>query len=150
MAHRHELAAAEWARVAPLLPARATSGTYYADHRRRVLNGMLDRLATGRAWCDLPERYGPWPTVASRQRRWTREGLWDRVLAALQRDIDAAARIDWSSLTGAGCGSPSRSAPGRRTKASTPRACSRRGASRAARRAGRAGAPRRSPSSSSP
>jgi len=33
MAHRHELSAAEWARISPLLPARYTKGTYYADHR---------------------------------------------------------------------------------------------------------------------
>jgi transposase len=82
MAHRHELTAAEWARIAPLLPARETKGTYYEDHRR-VLNGMLYRHATGCAWRDLPERYGPWSTVASRQRRWTREGLWDRTTGAL-------------------------------------------------------------------
>ena len=95
MAHRHELTAAEWARIAPLLPARKTKGTYYEDHRR-VLNGMLYRHATGCAWRDLPERYGPWSTVASRQRRWTREGLWDRVLAALQRELADAGRIDWA------------------------------------------------------
>ena len=94
MAHRHELTAAEWTRIAPLLPARETKGTYYASHRR-VLNGMLHRHATGCAWRDLPERYGPWSTVASRQRRWTREGLWDRILAALQRELAAAGRIDW-------------------------------------------------------
>ena len=94
MAHRHELSAAEWARIAPLLPARETKGTYHVDHRR-VLNGMPYRHATGCAWRDLPERYGPWSTVASRQRRWTREGLWDRILAALQRELVDAGRIDW-------------------------------------------------------
>ena len=49
---------AEWTRIAPLLAARETRGTYYADHRR-VLNGMLYRHATGWAWRDLPPRYGP-------------------------------------------------------------------------------------------
>lgn len=93
MAHRHELTAAEWARIAPLLPARETRGTYYVDHRR-VLNGMLYRHATGCAWRDLPERYGPWPTVYSRQRRWTREGLWDRILAALQCELADRGRVD--------------------------------------------------------
>jgi transposase len=94
MVRRHELTDAEWDRIAPLLPPVETKGTYYKDHRR-VLNGMLYRLETGCAWRDLPERYGPWPTVASRQRRWTREGLWDRLLAALQRDLDAVGQIDW-------------------------------------------------------
>ena len=94
MVRRHELTDAEWARIAPLLPPVATKGTHYKDHRL-VLNGMLYRLSTGCAWRDLPERYGPWPTVASRLRRWTREGLWDRILAALQRELDAAGQIDW-------------------------------------------------------
>ena len=95
MVRRHELTDAEWARVAPLLPPVETKGTYYKDHRL-VLNGMLYRLCTGCGWRDLPERYGPWPTVASRLRRWTREGLWDRILEALHRDLDAVGQIDWA------------------------------------------------------
>ena len=58
MAYRHELTAAEWEQIAPLLPARETRGRYYRDHRT-VLNGMLFRHATGCAWRDLPERFGP-------------------------------------------------------------------------------------------
>jgi transposase len=95
MAHRHERTAAEWARIAPLFPARETRGTYDEDHRR-VLDGMLYRHATGCAWRDLPERDGPWSTVASRQRRWAREGLRARILAALQRELADAGRIDWA------------------------------------------------------
>jgi transposase len=94
MPRRHELSDEEWARIAPLLPPIETRGTYYKDHRV-ILNGMLYRLETGCGWRDLPERYGPWPTVASRQRRWTQEGRWDRMLQALARDLDAAGQIDW-------------------------------------------------------
>jgi transposase len=43
---------------------------------------------------DRPARYGPRSTVHARVRRWTREGLWDRILAALQRALDAAGQID--------------------------------------------------------
>ena len=95
MLHRQELSDAEWVRIAPLLPPRQTRGTYYKDHRL-VLNGMLFRHATGIGWRDLPERYGPWSTVASRFRRWTREGLWDRILETLQRELDAVGQIDWA------------------------------------------------------
>ena|SRR6185437_12011044 len=94
MPHRHELSDAEWERIAPLLPPLETNGTYYKDHRL-ILNGMLFRLHTGCPWRDLPERYGPWSTVASRFRRWTSEGLWDRILEALRRDLDALGELDW-------------------------------------------------------
>lgn len=94
MVGRHELTDAEWARLLPLLPPRQGNGHPYAAHRR-VLNGMLFRLHTGVPWRDLPRRYGKWQTVYSRWRRWTRGGLWDRVLAALQRELDAAGQIEW-------------------------------------------------------
>jgi transposase len=131
MAHRHELSEAEWARIAPFLPTRETRGTYYRDHRT-VLNGMLYRHATGRPWRDLPERFGPWSTVASRFRRWTREGLWDRIPRALQRDLDAAGQIEWrlwcidgshvrAHRVAAGAGENHGSAPAAR-RAARPRA----------------------------
>ena len=36
---------------------------------------MLYWIHTGVPWRDLPERYGPWETVYSRFRRWSRVGL---------------------------------------------------------------------------
>lgn len=93
--HRHELSDAEWRFLQPLLPALQTRGRYYQDHRR-VLNGMLFRIHTGIPWRDLPERYGPWQTVYWRYRRWSRNGLWDRILTALQRDLDTSGHIEWS------------------------------------------------------
>ena len=92
---RHELSDDEWALVEPLLPPQRTRGTHYRDHRT-LLDAMLYRLHTGVPWRDLPERYGPWQTAYSRFRRWSRDGTWDRLLAALQRDLDAAGGIDWT------------------------------------------------------
>ena len=93
---RHELTDAQWDRLAPLLPpARPRRGRPNHDHRR-VVNGMLWRLATGAPWRDLPPEYGSWRTVYSRFRRWQRAGVWDRVLADLQRVGDAAGAFDWT------------------------------------------------------
>jgi transposase len=65
------------------------------DHRR-ILNGILWKLRTGAPWRDLPARYGPWSTVASRFRRWRLAGVWERLFAAVQRTEDQAGHVDWT------------------------------------------------------
>jgi transposase len=70
--------------LAPLLPTNGGSrGRPWGDHRR-MLNDILWQRRTGAPWRDLPARYGPWGTCASRFARWRRNGTWDRVLAALR------------------------------------------------------------------
>ena len=53
----------------------------------------IDR--TGSPWRDLPEKYGPWRTVASRFYRWQKAGVWDQVLKALQSQKEAEGELDW-------------------------------------------------------
>ena len=48
-----------------------------------MLNAMLYWLNTGIPWRDLPERFGPWQSVYSRFRAWTKAGVWERLLSAL-------------------------------------------------------------------
>lgn len=91
---RYELSDDGWERIAPLLPAQARGGKW-ADHRT-VLNGMFWVLNSGAQWRDMPERYGEWETVYGRYRRWTREGLFDRILQRLHVTLDEHGRIDWS------------------------------------------------------
>ena len=93
---RHELTDTQWAQLAPLLPpARPRTGRPNHDHRT-ILNGILWKLATGVPWRDVPARYGPWPTLYSRFRRWRLAGVWDRVFAAVQARADAAGQVDWT------------------------------------------------------
>lgn len=91
---RHELSDQEWSVLEPLLPEQQTDGRHYRNHRT-ILNGLLYWHHTGVPWRDLPERYGPWQTVYSRFRRWSRNGLWDRILEALQRELDGLGNVDW-------------------------------------------------------
>jgi transposase len=94
--HRGDLTEAQWARLAPLLPPQQPKTGKPAKDHRLLLNGILWKLRTGAPWRDLPERYGPWSTVHSRFRRWRLAGVWDRLLAAVQQEEDAAGRLDWS------------------------------------------------------
>lgn len=91
---RYELTDDAWERIAPLLPVQSRGGKW-AEHRT-VLNGMFWVLNSGAQWRDMPERYGEWETVYGRYRRWTREGLFDRVLNALHVSLDEHGRVDWS------------------------------------------------------
>ncbi len=62
-----------------------------------MVNAMLWIHATGAQWRDLPERYGPWQSVATRFYRWVAAGVWDAILATLQQQGDAAGHLDWSA-----------------------------------------------------
>ncbi len=91
---RHALTDDQWREMSLLLPIRDGRGRPPKDHRL-VIDGILWILSTGSPWRDLPERFGPWQSVYSRFRRWTRAGVWssihDELLASKQR----SGRIDW-------------------------------------------------------
>jgi transposase len=91
---RYELSDEQWALIEPLLPAPAATGRLRTD-LRTVVNATFWILRSGAPWRDLPERYGPWQTVYEWFNRWRQEGLWDRLLEALQIRLDQDGRIDW-------------------------------------------------------
>lgn len=60
-----------------------------------MINGMLWIMKTGAPWEDLPERYGSYKTVSSRFYRWREAGIWDRILAEVQKDADTRGQVEW-------------------------------------------------------
>ncbi len=88
----------EWARLKPRLPKSGQRGGRWASHRRSI-NGILYRNRTGVPWRDLPARFGKWKTVHERHRRWSADGTWDKIYAAVLADADARGRIDWSMVS---------------------------------------------------
>jgi transposase len=61
---------------------RRRRGRPFKDDRL-TLNTMLYVLRTGVPWRDLPDFYGPWASVYTRDRRWVAGGLFARIVAAL-------------------------------------------------------------------
>lgn len=75
---------AQWEQLRPLLPAqKPRTGRPATDHCL-VVGGMLWVVRTGSSWRELPERFGPWSTVASRYQRWCKAGIWTLILHVLQ------------------------------------------------------------------
>ena len=94
MGRRHELTDEAWARLEPLMPEQGPGGQWN-DHRT-TLNGIFWVLNCGTQWRDMPERYGKWQSVYDRYRRWTRDGMFDKILHCLHLQLDDRGRIDWS------------------------------------------------------
>jgi transposase len=90
----YQLSDDQWAQLEGLLPKNGRRGGQWKDHRL-MIDGILWALADGGRWRNLPERYGPWQSVYDRFRRWTRRGLWDRILRHLQARKMNSDQIDW-------------------------------------------------------
>jgi hypothetical protein len=74
---------ASWEQLRLLLPPqKPPTGRPAVDHRL-IVEGMLWIARTSSSWRELPGRYGPWSTVASRYQRWWKEGLWMRIVQIL-------------------------------------------------------------------
>ncbi|WP_027481210.1 IS5 family transposase [Deinococcus pimensis] len=93
---REELTDAQWADLSPLLPALNGRGRPYLDHRP-IVSGILWAIRTGAPWRDVPERFGKWTTIYSRFRRWTAQGVWQRVFTRVLELADRAGQLDWST-----------------------------------------------------
>jgi transposase len=93
--NRGDLTNTQWERLRPPLPPQKPEiGRSAVDHRR-ILNGMLWILRTGALWRDLPERYGPWCTVASRFYRGQNAGVFRQILDARPQQADATGHVNW-------------------------------------------------------
>src|SRR3972149_9822094 len=88
MRKRYELSEAQWRRIEPLLPGKASDPGRTAADNRNFVNGVLWVLRSGARWADLPERYGKFKSVHKRFTRWAAHGVWDRIFEVLTKNRD--------------------------------------------------------------
>ena len=91
MSHLFWLSDKAWARIEPLLP-HGKPGKPRVDDRR-VISGILHVLKTGCRWRDAPAAYGPPSTIYNRFYRWTRRGLWRKMLEQITASGAAPAEL---------------------------------------------------------
>src|ERR1700694_1440694 len=111
-----DLTDAEWATLAPLIPAARRGGRRRTTDMREVMNALLYLLRTGCQWRMLPKDFPPHPTVYGYFQEFIQSRVWDEIHAVLlkllrermQRDAEpSAAVIDSQSVKNAekgGCG----------------------------------------------
>jgi transposase len=73
-----------WAVIEPVLPSGAgRRGRPWNDHRL-TLEAIAWRFRTGAPWRDLPVEFGAWQSVWERHRRWSVDGTYREMFAAVQ------------------------------------------------------------------
>jgi transposase len=96
-----DLTDAQWEAIKKWVPGPEIEGTTTKGGRpwrdpRDVLHGILWVLRTGAPWMDLPARYPPHATCHRRFQKWESEGVLDKILRALARDLYARGKLDLS------------------------------------------------------
>lgn len=75
-----------WAVIEPVLPTnRRRRGRPWNDHRR-TLEAIAWRFRTGSPWRDLPDEFGAWQSVWERHRRWSFDGTYAAMFAAVRAE----------------------------------------------------------------
>ena len=81
---RHEVSDEQWNKIKDLLPGKPGDPGRTAEDNRGFINAVLWIARTGAPWRDLPERFGAWNSVFQRFNRWSKRGVWGRLLQAWQ------------------------------------------------------------------
>ena len=74
----------QWAVLAPLIEQCRPHAKVPPRHLRRTIGAIIWRHDNGAKWRALPTELGPWWMAAQTFIRWTRLGVWERLLSLVQ------------------------------------------------------------------
>ncbi len=74
----------QWAVLEPLVEACRPPAKVPPSNLRRTISAILWRHQNGAKWRALPGELGPWWMAAQTFIRWSRLGVWERLLAVAQ------------------------------------------------------------------
>jgi putative transposase len=85
---RRVLRDAQWLRMEPHLPGKASDPGRTGADNRLFLEAVFWIARTGSPWRDLPDEFGQWNSVFIRFSRWSKNGVFDRLFTAMADDPD--------------------------------------------------------------
>jgi hypothetical protein len=84
LASMPQLSDGQWEKIRGLLPKYVFQARRQVSDPRLIVEAILWVMGTGSSWREIPERFGPWASVAERYYRWCRDGKWTLILQVLQ------------------------------------------------------------------
>jgi transposase len=75
---------AQWMVLEPLIEACRPAAKVPPRHLRRTISAIVWRHDNGAKWRAVPAELGPWWMAAQTFIRWSRLGVWERLLTSVQ------------------------------------------------------------------
>ena len=85
--YQTDLTDAEWKALKPHVPAANKRGRPRIHSPREILDAVFYVLRSGCPWRLLPREFPPWETVYSWFRKWSMDGTFERLNAALREQL---------------------------------------------------------------
>lgn len=79
----------EWAQIEPIIFAANKSNKQFVLPQRELLNGVLQKLATGTPWKQVTYTAGTWSNAFQALRKWSSNGTFDAILEILSERQNA-------------------------------------------------------------
>ncbi len=82
-----DLTDAQWAILAPMIPAPNKTGRPRKYAMREVVNAILYQVRSGGAWRNLPHDFPPYRTVFYYFTKWRKCGVWKKIHDRLHEKV---------------------------------------------------------------
>ncbi len=79
MMENYEISDYQWKQIKDLIPPKTSKCGRARRDPRELMNAIVWVLRTGAPWCALPEKYGPWHTAYNNFRKWTNQGVIEKI-----------------------------------------------------------------------
>lgn len=98
MLSRHDISDDHWNRIKDFLPGQAGGHGGVGNDTRLFINAIRYLAKTGIGWPDLPTCFGKPNSLWQRYNRWCRNGVWQKIAAALRDDDTEWLSVDSSCI----------------------------------------------------
>lgn len=96
MMEKYKLSDYQWEQIKNFFPPKTSKCGRARRDPRELMNAIIWVLRTGSPWCALPLEYGSWHTVYNNFRKWSQEGVMEKIFKkfALNPEITTEIQID--------------------------------------------------------